>query len=426
MTTPQASQPRPDAQAERLALLYRISQTLNSSLDLDEVLNRMMDEVIAATRAERGFVMLRDESGQLTFRAARGLEQQTIEAPSFQVSRGVVERVAEEGQPTLTSDAQSDPRFNLRQSVVALGLRSILSVPLQVKGATLGVVYVDNRLQAGIFTPADLDLLTSIASSAAIAIENARLYQVAVEKGRLERELQMAFEVQASLMPSHTPQLPGWEFAAHWQPAREVAGDFYDFIPGPNGPLGLVIADVTDKGMPAALFMALSRAIVRASVTSAASPVEGIVQANRLICADSTNSMFVTLCYAQLDPLTGGLTYVNAGHNPPLVYQSRADQLERLTRTGMALGVFPDAPFEQRTVHLDPGDFILLYTDGVTDAMNEQGQDFGIERLQEAVRTHRHASAPEFLAGLQAELTRFVGATAPFDDVTLLVAKRLA
>ena len=109
----------------------------------------------------------------------------------------------------------------------------------------------------------------------------------------------------------------------------------------------------------------------------------------------------------------------------PLSVILQADQLERLTRTGMALGVFPDAPFEQRTVHLDPGDFILLYTDGVTDAMNEQGQDFGMERLREAARTHRHASAPEFLAGLQAELARFVGATAPFDDVTLLVAKRL-
>lgn len=425
MTAPQGSPPRPDSQAQRLALLYRISQTLNSSLDLDEVLNRMMDEVIAATRAERGFVMLRDAIGQLTFRAARGLEQQTIETPSFQVSRGVVERVAEEGQPILTSDAQADARLNLRQSVVALGLRSILCVPLQVKGATLGLVYVDNRLQAGIFTRADLDLLSAIASSAAIAIENARLYQVAVEKGRLERELQVAREVQASLMPSRTPQLPGWEFAAHWQPAREVSGDFYDFIPGPNGQLGLVIADVTDKGMPAALFMALSRAIVRASVTSAASPLEGIVLANRLICADSTNSMFVTLYYAQIDSLAGSLTFVNAGHNPPLLYQAQADQLDRLTRTGMALGVFPDAPFEQRTVHLDPGDFILLYTDGVTDAMNAQGEDFGAERLRKAIRTYGQASAPEFLAGLQMELARFVGATAPFDDVTLVVAKRV-
>ena len=163
--------------SDRLALLYRLSHTFNSSLDLDEVLNRVMDEVIAATRAERGFVMLREADEGLVFRVARGMDQETIEDPQFQVSRSVVERVAHEGRAILTSDAQSDDRFSMRQSVMMLGLRSILCVPLQIKDQILGVVYVDNRLQAGIFTQDHRDLLTAIASSAAIAIENARLYQ---------------------------------------------------------------------------------------------------------------------------------------------------------------------------------------------------------------------------------------------------------
>ena len=410
---------------DRLALLYRITQTLNSSLDLDEVLNRMMDEVIAATRAERGFVMLRDVNEQLVFKVARGMEMQVIEAPTFQVSRGVVEQVARAGQPILTSDAQADARLNLRQSVMSLGLRSILCVPLQVKGATIGVVYVDNRLQAGLFTSADLELLNSIASSAAVAIENARLYQLAVDKGRLERELQMAYEVQASLLPRHTPHLPGWDFAAHWQPAREVSGDFYDFIPLGQNQLGLVIADVTDKGMPAALFMALSRSIVRASMTNAPSPLDGITQANRLICADSTNSMFVTLCYAQINALMGEVTFVNAGHNPPLCYRAENDQLGRLTRTGMALGVEADAPFEQRVITLAHGDFILLYTDGVTDALNAAGEEFGLERLRQAAHAHRQATAADILVGLRTQLAEFIGDSAPFDDVTLVVVKRV-
>jgi sigma-B regulation protein RsbU (phosphoserine phosphatase) len=419
---------------DRLALLYRITQTLNSSLDLHEVLNRMMDEVIAAIRAERGFVMLRDVAPEtapplaaqpLVFKVARGMDMQVIEEPSFQVSRGVVDEVARAGQPMLTSDAQADARLNLRQSVLSLGLRSILCVPLQVKGATIGVVYVDNRLQAGLFTPADLDLLNSIASSAAVAIENARLYQLAVEKGRLERELQMAREVQASLLPRQTPQLPGWEFAAHWQPAREVSGDFYDFIPLGADQLGLVIADVTDKGMPAALFMALSRSIVRASVTNAPSPLEGIVQANRLICADSTNSMFVTLCYAQIDALMGEVTFVNAGHNPPLLYRAGADQLGRLARTGMALGVEAESPFEQRVVSLARGDFILLYTDGVTDALNALGEEFGLERLRQAAQAHRQAPIAELMAEIKTQLADFIGDSAPFDDVTLVVARRV-
>ena len=285
-------------QGARLALLYRVSQTFNSSLDLDTVLNLVMDEVIAVTSAERGFVMLRDEDGELAFRVARGMDRSIIDHPEFQISRGVVEQVAREGKPMLTSDAQRDERLSMRLSVIGLGLRSILCVPLQSKDTVSGVIYVDNRLQAGIFSPDDLDLLAAIASNAAISIENARLYQVAVEKGRMERELQMARGVQASLLPQETPQIPGWAFEARWQPARTVSGDYYDFIPLDGGQLGLVIADVSDKGMPAAVFMALTRSTIRATASQLTSPVDAIAEANRLICADSAEGMCVTLFYA--------------------------------------------------------------------------------------------------------------------------------
>ena len=177
--------------SDRLALLYRLSHTFNSSLDLDEVLNRVMDEVIAATRAERGFVMLREADEGLVFRVARGLDQSTIDEPEFQVSRSVVERVAQEGKPLLTGNAQLDDSFGTSTSIMMLGLRSILCVPLRVKGEVLGIIYVDNRLQAGMFGPDDLDLLAAIASSAAIAIENARLYAAAQQRtealGALQR-----------------------------------------------------------------------------------------------------------------------------------------------------------------------------------------------------------------------------------------------
>ncbi|MEK9164520.1 MAG: GAF domain-containing protein, partial [Chloroflexota bacterium] len=172
--------------ADHLALLYRISQTFNSSLDLNEVLNQVMDEVIAVTRAERGFLVLREADGRLMFHAARGVNQQAIESPQFQISRGVVERVANDGQPILNADAQSDAQLAGRQSVMMLGLRSILCVPLQLKGKILGVIYVDSRLKVGIFGTNDLELLTAIAASAAVAIENARLYLLAVDKGKLE------------------------------------------------------------------------------------------------------------------------------------------------------------------------------------------------------------------------------------------------
>ena len=421
--------------ADRLTLLYRVSQVFNSTLDLGEVLARVVDEVIAATRAERGFLMLREADGQLAFRAARGIDRQTIDRPEFQISRSVVDRVAREGRPLLTSNAQDDVRLKIRTSVVKLGLRSILCVPLQVKGDAIGVVYVDNRLQSGIFTPDDLELLNAIAASAAVAIDNARLYQVAVEKGRLERELQVARDVQISLLPRDTPRVEGWEFAARWKPARQVAGDFYDFIaldamphsagggPAPN--LGIVVADVSDKGMPAALFMSLARSIVRASVVGARSPAAAIAQANRLICADAANGMFVTIFYGQIAAASGELVYVNGGHNPPLVYHAETRECVWLTNTGMALGFFDSAAYEQRSAHLDAGDFILFYTDGVTEAMDAHRREFGPDRLQRILLDNSKAAAEDLAAALELALIRHTGAAAPHDDITFVIARRV-
>ncbi len=412
---------------DRLGLIYRLSQLFNSSLDLDQVLNLVIDQVLAAVHGERGIVMLREAGGQLSFRIARGLDRQTLDGPEFQVSRGVVERVANGGQPVLTSDAQADDRFRLRRSVMDLGLRSILCVPLVVRDRVTGVVYVDNRLRAGIFQPADLDLLAAIASSAAIAIENARLYQVAVDKGRMERELQMARELQAGLLPSDSPSISGWELAARWLPAREVAGDFYDWVFLTDGSLALAIADVSDKGMHAALFMALTRSVVRASLDGAPSPAEAIARANRLIHADAGSGMFVTLCAARLEPDSGTVTYVNAGHNPPLVARGTEEDgtLTPLPRTGMALGVLPDSAYLQQTVHLVSGDLILFYTDGVPDAVNGRGEAFGKGRLERLVLEQRRSGASEVVDALAQAVQAFSGETAPFDDITILTAKRL-
>ncbi len=412
---------------DRLSLLYHVSQSFNSSLDLDLVLNRVMDQVVELIRAERGFVMLLEEGGEPVFRVARGLDHQTIQDPEFQISRGVVERVAREGEPLLTSNAQTDERFRLRVSVQALGLRSILCVPLKVQGRITGVIYVDNRLQAGLFTPDDLELLSAIAHSAAIAIENARLYRVAVEKGRMERELQVAHELQASLLPRTTPQVPGWEFAAAWQPARQTSGDYYDFFAAREGEVGLVIGDVSGKGMAAALFMTLTRSIVRASLAQPAALAEAIERANRLICADSTAGMFVTLFCAEIELATGQVTYVNAGHNPPLLISDGEGEqrLEELYPTGMALGILEDALFEQRTVQMMPGDLLLLYTDGVPDATRDNGERFQMPRLRQVILDQGNGAAGDVLSALSGSVAAFTGTSEQFDDMALVVTRRL-
>lgn len=421
-----ASPPAPQPPIDRLEMLYELSQAFNSTLDLDEILNRVIDEVIVALRAERGFVMLYDEGGELVFRVARGMDQSVIKDPVFQVSYSTVTAVARDGQPVLTGDAQIDPRFSMRQSVKLLGLRSILCVPLKSKDRILGTVYVDNRIQAGIFTQADLELLSAIASSAAVALENARLYLLAVEKGRLEQELAMAFQLQASLLPAETPQVPGWEFAARWLPARQVAGDYYDFIPGQGDQWGVVVADVSDKGMPAALFMALTRSIVRASMDHTLFPMEGMRRANRLICADSTSGMFVTLFYAMLDPEKSQLTYINAGHNPALLYKAGGSpRLIPLGRTGMALGVWVDSEYEQHTLLFNPGDCLVFYTDGVTDSMDSQGNPFGMDALEQIVLRHGGDSAQEMATILEQAIASHAGPTERFDDITIVVLKRI-
>jgi len=409
----------------RFDLLYQLSQTFNSSLDLTEVLDRVMDEVVKALKAERGFIALRNDNGELKFRSARGLDNTTIEQPEFEISRGVVEEVAKTGVGVSVSDAQSDKRFQTRHSVMDLKLRSILCAPLKLKENFLGVIYVDNRIMAGIFNENDLELWNAIASSAATAIENARLYEVAIEKGRMERQLQVAHRVQSSLLPKEIPQVPGWEFAACWKPARQVSGDFYDFIPKSKEGLKLVIADVTDKGMPAALFMALTRSIVRASIDQSTSLAEGITRANYLICNDSSLSMPVTLFACQLDLIKGQLVYVNAGHNPPLYYKAQENKFFNLTRTGMFLGFDEETNFVQEAIQLMPEDLIVCYTDGVLDATNDQGEAFEMDRFLAILNENVTASAKDLLEAIEKAIVEFTGDFLLYDDVTVLIIKRV-
>lgn len=410
--------------ASRLETLYEISQTINSTLDLDEVLDLVMDQVIAVTGAERGFLMLRADNGEMVFRVARGIHRQEVEDPSFQVSRSVIGQVAGTGQPVLTDNAAEDGRFSGKQSILLKGLRSILCVPLRVKERITGLVYVDNRLHAGIFGGDDLDLLVAFANQAGIAIENARLYQVAVEKGRMEQELQMAREIQQSLLPAAPPHFPGYELAADWQAAREVAGDFYDFIDlAEDRQLGVLIADVSDKGAPAAIFMAVARSLIRGNAAGAATPLQALTRANRQIVADSHAAMFVTAFYLVLSPSSGRVQYVNAGHNLPILRRA-SGEIVQLKKGGMPLGWFDDNPLQQHEITMEAGDLLVLYTDGVTDACNRARDEFGLARLQECVARCGGLSAQDVLNTINRAVSQFAGSAAASDDITLVTIRR--
>jgi serine phosphatase RsbU (regulator of sigma subunit) len=416
---PAASAPNP----EHLATLYEITRTLNSSLDLDEVLENVMDRVIQVTGAERGFLMLYDDANdELEFKVARGLDRQDLESPEFQISTSILRKVKRTRQPLLTDNAQHDDRFTRGESIMILGLRSILCVPMIVKERLIGLVYVDNRLYIGLFNEGHRDLLAAFGSQAGVAIENARLYQVAVEKGRMEKELQMAKDIQRGMLPKELPAFAGYEIAADWRSAREVAGDFYDCFTLDDGTLGVVIADVSDKGAPAALFMAVSRSLIRGAVIATDSPSAALQQTNRTILKDTESGMFVTVYYTILRP-GGQITGVNAGHNRPLLYRARQKTHEFLPRGGRPLGWFEDLPVQPVHYGLEQGDVLVFYTDGLTEAENIRAEPYGDDRLVEVVRAHADESAPEIMKAITDSVVTFMGAAPPFDDMTLVIVR---
>lgn len=413
----------PVPKREHLATLYEITRTLNSSLDLDEVLNTIMDRVIEVTGAERGFLMLRDDQqGGLVFKVARGLDRSDLESPAFQVSTTIIDEVERNNTPLLTDNAQYDQRFSRGESIMVLGLRSIMCVPITVMGRMIGVVYVDNRLQAGLFNDDHLALLTAFASQAGTAIENARLYRVAVEKGRMERELQLAHDIQRGLLPRVLPTIPGYDVAADWKSAREVAGDFYDVFRLGDDRLGVVIADVSDKGAPAAIFMAVARSLIRSSALIAAAPEDMLRQVNQTILSDTQSEMFVTVYYAILQP-GGQITGVNAGHNRPLLYRPRLGTFEFLPRGGRPLGWFADLPVRAVEYTLEPGDILVYYTDGLSEAENIHREPYGETRLVDVVRDSAGRTAAEILERITDSVLSFMGDAPPFDDTTLMVVR---
>ena len=275
-------------------------------------------------------------------------------------------------------------------------------------------------------TIADLLPVTkSLAAQIYSTLHSAQVYTQTLAQATVARELAMAGQIQASFLPSDLPAVTGWQLAATLEPARETSGDFYDFIPLPEGRLGIVIADVSDKGMGAALYMALSQTLFRTYATEYHTRPELVLSiANRRILSDARAGLFVTVFYGILDPTTGTLTYCNAGHNPPyLLSAQNRDTVQTLRRTGMVLGVVEDATWKQETVRLAPGDVLLLYTDGVTDAEDEQGSFFGQERLLEMAQANLGHSAKDIQDALLAEVHEFMDDAPQFDDITLVIVR---
>jgi sigma-B regulation protein RsbU (phosphoserine phosphatase) len=267
-------------------------------------------------------------------------------------------------------------------------------------------------------------ILVGIANQTAVAIENARLQAQEAERVRLSRELELAHDIQQNLLPQETPVLSGYQVVYRWRSAREVGGDFFDFVPLDDHRLGIVLADVSDKGVPAALYMMFARTLMRAAAFSGREPAEALARTNEVMLADSRSEMFVTAYYSTLDAEKHLLTYASAGHNLAMHVPANGGAPVSLITEGIPLGILSRFPTEQKTLTLFPGDVVLFYTDGVTEAVNTQDEQFGDERLAEILCEHRTDPADAIADAIEAAVRKFTGDGMLFDDFTLVLVKR--
>ncbi|MDX2030168.1 MAG: SpoIIE family protein phosphatase [Blastocatellia bacterium] len=417
-------------QDDTLAVISRVSLTLLSPLSLDDTLIQVLECVFEAIAADRGYVMLLespeetpDAEPELVCKALKTRGRATPTTGEVEISRSITEQVLKQGVSVLTSDAQQDPRFQERQSIVLGGFRSVMAVPLAVAGRVSGMIYVDSPFHTNRFVERDLQLLTLIAGVAAIRIENVRLLDVQQEQKRLANELAVASEIQLRLHPESSPNIPGYDLVGVSFPCYEVGGDYYDFIAKRDGRHVIALGDVSGKGTGAALLMSSVHAAVRAHTTTRLSACEVVSEINQYIYDNTPANRYVTLFYSELDPRTHQLTYINGGHNPPLLVRATGE-VTALDIGGFPVGITPFCDYREGFVTIEPGDVLVIYSDGASESQNEAGDEFGEGRLIEVVQKNRGRSAAGIRDRIDEALTKFVGRAKMVDDLTLVILKR--
>ena len=424
-------------QAYASAALLQVAQAVVSLNDLDQILGTIIRILPILVGVERAVLYQWDNAKDVFHPSQQyGLseeEDKIFWARSFAAGEFAFLDVCRNETRVCACPLESDRQKGLQAWIsldpnqdVNLGNPAafLFAIPIAVKDDLYAVMLIEEAPGGLRFRARRLEIITGIAQQAALAIQNDLLQSEMVVRERLETEVQLARQIQQTFLPDSLPQFPDWELAARWKTARQVGGDFYDVFDLPNQRLGLFIADVADKGVPAALFMALTRTLVRAAVTELESPAEAMKRVNDLLIPDTRQGMFVTAVYAVLDMEKNELTYVNAGHNPPF-WVKHNGEVERLTRTAVALGVLIGEPVEQRTIKLESCDNLLLYTDGLTESFNADQVFFGEGRLLEAIKSTSCSSASDLLDVVEKSLLNFVQDMPPADDLTMLVLRRV-
>ena len=410
-------------------------RALGSGRVLDDVLSLVLDSAIDVGGAERGFIMLANPDVELEFKMARARGRIMLSGSSFETSRKIPEEVFRTGEAKIVADLLDSGIVNLHGGTVALGIRNVLCVPLRLvrfldkaeaenhREKRIGVLYLDSRQKGTLLSSSTRAALETLATEAAVAIENARLYRETMEKARMEQEMRIAAEIQQALLPKMLRAGTFFSAAAASIPCRSIGGDFYDYVDLANGAMGFALGDVAGKGPPAALLSAMMQGIFAAQAATNDSPSQTITRVNLALYRRGIESRFVTLMYGAMNP-DGRLTYCNAGHNPPLIISpGSSTQVRRLECGGPIVGLFDAATFEEETVTLQPGDWLIVFSDGVSEAMSASGDEYGENRIVTVVEHHKELQPRQLLEAMFADVREFTRGAPQSDDITAMVLR---
>jgi serine phosphatase RsbU (regulator of sigma subunit) len=407
----------------KLQAFLELANSLGRSLSLDDVLPPVLESLFKIfLQADRGFIVFRRQDGLLEPRCTRFRRGQD---EMIRISRTIINRVMDDRQAILSADATGDSRFALTESIAQFQIRSFMCAPLiDSEGRVLGAVQIDTLDPQREFRDKDLEILAGVASQAAMAIRMAQLHEAALERQAVQRDLELARQVQMRLLPQRQPEVPGYEFFDYYRAANQIGGDYFDYVRLPDGRTAVIVADVSGHGIAAALSMTKLAAEARFCLATIARPGDVLQHLNRLLCDDGVEDRFVTMVLVVLQPTTHELTIVNAGHLPPLCRRARG-QIEPLAADlgGVPLGIDKDACYPQAVQTLQPGEMVALSTDGITEAMNEAGEQYGAERLD----CHLREPCPDLLSfgnHLIDSVREFVGDRPQSDDICLVCLRR--
>jgi len=408
---------------DRLKLLNEVHQALAGPMELDDLLQLILERAFDHLKPEEGTIFLKQDDGDLVLAArhqAPGVQRQTL------YSRSLVHEVTEKGVGALVYDVESDERFAQAHSILTSGVRSLVAAPLLDHTGSLGMIVLDSRAAIRHFSEEDLELLVSLASVAAMRIRNVKLAEEAAQRRSLEKELELARRIQVALLPPTLPELEGYELHAGNRPSRTVSGDYYEVVMCPeNGKCVLMLADVSGKGMAASLLTASLEALSAGPIEMGLPPDEISRQVGTRLHKRTPPEKYATAFLASLELDTGVFQFTNAGHNPALLV--RADgKIERLGATGTPLGLLPGAEYRSEERTLEPGDTLVVYTDGITEAANQSDEEYSTERLEDICRTHNHDEITDLVTAIEQDLEMFCDGVPFNDDVTLVLMRRRA